>query len=446
MAEPLLHLGKYADLSEIGRGGFGVVYRAADTTLNRRPVALKVLAPHLLFDPQAVARFKQEAGLAANLQYPNIVMIYEVGEEQGQNYIAMQLIEGQSLAQILKESGALPIERVIPIVQQLADALDYAHAQGVIHRDIKPSNILISKKNDHVTLTDFGLARMTEASGLSSVGQIIGTPTYMAPEQLDPINPQPPTAQTDIYSLGVVVYEMLAGRPPFIGPMSAIVTGHLQLSPPILQTINPSVPKYASEAISKALAKKAERRYQHAREMCDMLGKEEPAKQEPEYSSAKKSAGGANQAQGTKVQEPKTGHGARVWLIRLDLLLVTVLGIVVAGSASYGAAGVATHIAGIGLIAILIVILLDAVIAALSGIMVWFLVKQHSEWELEWMPAIITCCVLIWAAVSITAGVLSAKPDWGVLYGSLMWILVSLPIGLIFGAPLVLIMTRSPKP
>ena len=150
-------LGKYKIIEEVGRGGFAAVYKAVDTTL-KRTVALKVLAPHLLWDPTFVQRFQREAEVAANLEHPNIATIYEVSQIEGVYFIAMQFLEGRTLSQILKAEGALPVSRVQAIIEQIASALDYAHARDFVHRDIKPSNIIVAD-DGQATLTDFGLVK-----------------------------------------------------------------------------------------------------------------------------------------------------------------------------------------------------------------------------------------------------------------------------------------------
>jgi serine/threonine-protein kinase len=176
-------LGKYEIIGEIGRGGFAAVYEAVDTTLDRT-VALKALAPHLLWDPSFLERFQQEAKLAASLKHPNIVVIYEFGKLEGVVYITMEYLSDQNLAGLVREEGALAPSRILKIVSQVASALDYAHSKGLVHRDIKPSNIMIGA-GDHVTVTDFGIAKAAAATALTTTGKIFGTPEYMSPEQSD---------------------------------------------------------------------------------------------------------------------------------------------------------------------------------------------------------------------------------------------------------------------
>jgi len=253
-------LGKYQILEEIGRGSFGVVYRAVDATLNRT-VALKILAPHLVWHPEFVERFQREAQTAANLRHPNIVLIYEVGEEQGRHFIAMEYLPGRPLDRIIAEEGALPLERVVVIIEQIASALDAAHGQGLIHRDVKSSNIIVSQ-GGHATLTDFGLVRAAEMSGLSSQGQMIGTPEYMSPEQAQA---EDVDWRSDLYSLGVVVYEMCVGRVPFRADTPfAVLRGHVDRHPPEPRNWAPHLPQAVQDVLLKALAKDRQTRYQSA--------------------------------------------------------------------------------------------------------------------------------------------------------------------------------------
>jgi serine/threonine protein kinase len=178
-------LGKYEILEEIGRGGFAVVYKARDTELDRI-VALKVLDFYWAKDPGFLARFRREARTAANLRHPNIVTIHEAGENHGQFFIAMEYLPGRTLRELLETQGALSLEQTMPILEDIAEALDYAHSQGVVHRDVKPNNILVeeTKHGIRATLMDFGLVKaMMGSTVLTSQGTLLGSPEYMAPEQ-----------------------------------------------------------------------------------------------------------------------------------------------------------------------------------------------------------------------------------------------------------------------
>jgi serine/threonine protein kinase len=261
-------LGKYKIVEEVGRGGFAAVYKAVDTTL-KRTVALKCLAPHLLWDPTFVQRFQREAEVAANLDHPNIVTIYEVSQTEGVYFIAMQFLEGRTLSQILEAEGPLPVSRVQAIIEQIASALDYAHARGFVHRDIKPSNIIVAD-DGRVTLTDFGLVKAGEGTKLSATGVVFGTPEYMSPEQAEGMEDL--DARSDVYSLGVAIYEMLTGKVPFGGttPLS-VMRGHADRPPRRPSEINPDVSPAVEAVLLKALAKKREERYQSAGEIAAAL-------------------------------------------------------------------------------------------------------------------------------------------------------------------------------
>jgi serine/threonine protein kinase len=259
-------LGKYKIIEEVGRGGFAAVYKAVDTTLDRT-VALKVLAPHLLWDPTFVQRFQREAKVAANLDHANIVTIYEVGHIEGVYFIAMQFLEGRTLSQILEAEGPLPVSRVQGVIEQVASALDYAHARGFVHRDIKPSNVIVAD-DGRATLTDFGLVKAGEGTKLSTTGVVFGTPEYMSPEQAEG---KVLDARSDVYSLGVVLYEMLAGRAPFVADTTpAVMYKHVH-EPPPLEELSSDLPQSVVAVVEKALAKKREARYQSVGEMAAAL-------------------------------------------------------------------------------------------------------------------------------------------------------------------------------
>src|SRR5262245_26427342 len=251
-------IGRFEILSELGRGGMAVVYRARQTDLERT-VALKVLPPELSLDQSYIARFRQEARSAAALEHPHIVPIYEVGAAEGLQYIAMKYIAGRTLKDDVQERGALPIPQAAALLEQVADALDYAHSQGVIHRDIKPSNIMVAQ-NGWVYLTDFGLARGSTTSGLTMAGTVMGTPEYMSPEQAQGLATIGPP--TDIYALGVVLYELLTGNMPFQAdtPMGMLVA-RLQYAPRPPREYRGDLPMPVEDVIMRALARRPEARY-----------------------------------------------------------------------------------------------------------------------------------------------------------------------------------------
>jgi len=287
MSEPK-RIAKYEILEEIGRGGFAVVYKARDTALDR-VVALKVLHPYWTADPGFAARFQREARAAAGLRHPNIVTVYEAGEINGQLYIAMEYLPGRTLQALLEEEGALPLERALPILEQVADALDHAHRQEVVHRDVKPANVMVeeSERDVHVTLMDFGLVKaMTGSSVLTSQGTLLGSPEYMAPEQADPERAAEIAPATDRYALGIVAYRMLTGRVPFPGNTPATLNAHEHKPVPPPRALRPGLPRAVEAALLKMLAKAPEDRFASARafvaRLRDVLLAEDKARQQRE--------------------------------------------------------------------------------------------------------------------------------------------------------------------
>jgi YVTN family beta-propeller protein len=268
MAEALSagsRLGSYRIEGVIGRGGMGVVYRATQERLGR-PVAVKVIAPELARDPTFRRRFDRESELAASIEHPNAVPIYEAGESaDGTLYIAMRLIEGTDLAALLAKEGWLEPDRAARLVEQVAGALDEAHRRGLVHRDVKPSNVLIGDAGDRdwAYLTDFGLTkRTTGESRLTGSGEWVGTLDYVSPEQ---IQGQPIDARTDVYSLGCVLFEAVTARAPFEREdQVATIHAHLNERPPSLGQLAPDAPGALQPVIDRALAKDPKDRYPSA--------------------------------------------------------------------------------------------------------------------------------------------------------------------------------------
>ncbi len=250
---------------EIGRGGMGVVYRARDERLKRR-VAIKVLPPELAFQAEIRARFTREAETAARLSHPHIVPIYTVGEGNGLVYFVMGYVDGESLAGRLKRRGKLPVEEVRRIMKETADALSAAHALSVIHRDIKPDNILLDGTRGRVMVTDFGIAKaMSGGSGatLTSAGVAIGTPQYMSPEQA--AGEKEIDGRSDLYSLGIVSYQMMTGELPFTAPtVAGILMKQITELPPSVQDKRPDCPEDLALAITRCLEKDPESRWPSA--------------------------------------------------------------------------------------------------------------------------------------------------------------------------------------
>lgn len=264
-------LGPYRIEALIGRGGMAAVYRAFDTRLQRY-VALKMLYPQYLADTDIVERFRREAITAAQLDHPHIAPIYDVGEDDGLVYLAMKLLPGPSLAEVLQREQRLPPERVAILIRQIASALDEAHQHGIIHRDIKPGNVLLDSRGSAI-LTDFGIAKSLDAPSLTESSVIVGTPDYIAPEQINPrLAPGGKIDhRADLYSLGAMIYRMLTGRRPFDGPSQTVLLAHLQDPPPPPSEVLPSLPPSIDAVIAQAMAKRPEERYSTATELAQAL-------------------------------------------------------------------------------------------------------------------------------------------------------------------------------
>jgi len=261
---------QYALEDEIGRGGMSVVYRALDLRLNRM-VAVKVLPPDLAHDPALRARFTREAQTAAQLSHAHIVPIYDVGERDGIAWLVMAMLTGGNLGTLLAHEHRLPVEEVRRFTREVADALDYAHQRGVIHRDIKPDNILIDHESGRALVTDFGIAwAMEAASRLTITGIAVGTPTYMSPEQA--VGERTLDGRSDVYSLGVLAYQMLTGRVPFSASNSmALLLKHVTERPRPISELRPDTPPAMVTAIERALMKSPEDRWPTAGTLRDAL-------------------------------------------------------------------------------------------------------------------------------------------------------------------------------
>jgi predicted Ser/Thr protein kinase len=249
--------------SVLGRGGMSVVYIAEQIRLGRK-VALKVLTTELAWDEQFRERFVRESHIAAAIDHPNIIPIYDAGEADGLLYIAMRFVQGPDLKEILKR-GNVGLGRTIFLIEQLASALDAAHTHSLVHRDVKPGNILLEESTDHVYLTDFGVAKQTTARGLTSTGHFLGTVDYAAPEQIEGGHVD---ARTDVYALGCVLYECLTGSPPFSqGTEHAVLHAHLVDPPPSVSRVRPELPLAFDGVIATAMAKDPDDRYGSCEEL-----------------------------------------------------------------------------------------------------------------------------------------------------------------------------------
>jgi serine/threonine protein kinase/WD40 repeat protein len=299
-------VGDYELIEELGRGGMGVVYRARQLSLGRE-VAVKFLLHGVLAGDQAIARFRAEAEAAASLRHPHVVAIHEIGEDRGRHFQAMELVRGRSLAEALRD-GPLPAARAARYVRSVAEALQYAHERGVLHRDLKPANVLIDE-HDEPRVTDFGLAKRVESRNESGVegaddgtkssgpplstqpslnppltltGQVLGTPAYISPEQADG---RPVDARSDVYSLGALLYHLVAGRPPFTGESATHVLRQVAETEPVaLRLLNPSLPGDLETICLKSLEKEPARRYPTAKELAEELHRwlrDEPIRARP---------------------------------------------------------------------------------------------------------------------------------------------------------------------
>ena len=266
------HFGHYQVIKQLGkRGGFGTVYLARDNKL-KRDVAIKVLHPHLAANSDMVKRFIREAQSMAKLNHPNIVIVYGVEDDPDEPYIVMECVKGQTLKDLLQD-GALPVKKVLPILREMAAALDVAHQQGMVHRDVKPANVLI-RHDGCVKLTDFGIVKILQSEDISLTPAMatVGTSRYMSPEQADFRRQDEIGPPSDIYALGVVAYEMLAGHVPFSGPSNAIIQdAHRTEPPPDPRTFNSQISKPIAMVLMKVLAKDPENRYPTATVFVDTL-------------------------------------------------------------------------------------------------------------------------------------------------------------------------------
>ncbi len=267
--------GRYEIREHIATGGMASVFKTWDHRVERM-VAIKVLRSLDKNDLRAVERFRREARAAAALTHPNAVTIYDFVEEWGQYFLVMEYINGPTLKQVIHQNRQLQAPQAMEIAAQVCDVLQIAHARGFIHRDIKPQNIMLawagngsSGERPLVKLTDFGIVRVLEEGGLTNSGIVLGTADYLSPEQA---RGETLTASSDLYSLGVVMFEMLAGRPPFVGPTAvSIAMQHASTNPPPLRQFNSAVPPTVEQIVMRTLQKEPEDRFQSAAEMQQVL-------------------------------------------------------------------------------------------------------------------------------------------------------------------------------
>src|SRR5881227_2161860 len=252
--------GRYRLQARIGSGGMSTVYRALDETL-QRPVAIKLMNLEFASDSDQLERFRREARAVAQLSHPHIVGVIDAGEDEGRPYIVFEYVEGETLKERIRRMGRLPISEAVAYAIEIARALGAAHSRHIVHRDVKPQNVLIDEEGS-AKVTDFGIARTLDEEGLTADGRVLGTTDYVSPEQA---LGQPVTGQSDLYSLGVVLYEMLTGDVPFHGETPvAVAMKHVRVEPPDVQRMRPEVSAATAAVLDRALAKDLSRRYPDA--------------------------------------------------------------------------------------------------------------------------------------------------------------------------------------
>jgi eukaryotic-like serine/threonine-protein kinase len=317
---------RYRLQSRLGYGGMSTVHLALDLRLERQ-VAVKLLAEHLADEPTFVSRFQREAQAAARLVHPNIVQVFDSGQDErtGQYFIVMEYIEGSSCAEILRDDGWVEVDEALSIIEQACEGLYYAHRHGVVHRDVKPGNLLRAREGE-VKLADFGIAKATEQSSITQIGSVLGTAAYLAPEQARGEEAGP---SADLYALGVVTYQLISGRLPYeANSLTELALKQQQEEPPTLDTLVAAVTPELADAVAIALALDPRDRYQTAREMGRALGdgasgvapgdrgagrRVAPATQATSVLARERGAGGAPPTRAHAPRQPRPGparHGA----------------------------------------------------------------------------------------------------------------------------------------
>jgi predicted Ser/Thr protein kinase len=437
-------LGKYEIQAEIGKGGMGVVYQGYDPLLDRK-VAIKVLAPHLVREPGYVERFLREAQSAARLKHPGIVTIYDVGHDQSDRenwyYIVMEYLEGQALAQILRQRGALPNDQVLAIVRRLGEALDCAHHYGLVHRDVKPGNIVVDAAG-HATLTDFGVARAAGRATLTRAGALLGTPQYMSPEQAQG---EGVDHRTDIYSLGVVAYEMLTGQVPYGATTPhAILHQLIYEPPPSVRSRRPDLPAEVDQVLAVVLAKNSANRYETASSFAEALGQALAGKMRPAGAStarpasppkpgrtvsAARTASPSRSRRDARPAAAPRRHAQSGWGLWLGWLLVSVvgwtLGWVIAAPLGQAVSQPIDNSIGLAVAEIVGGATIWAVVGLLLGASQWLVLRRHIRGAGWWVVATTVSMAVVGAAKGSQAPIVEAimstvagwvgGMDWSVL-------------------------------
>ncbi len=302
---------RYRLVELIGSGGMAIVYKGVDTLLHR-PVAIKVLREAYASDPAFLARFQREARAAAQLDHPNVVTVYDVGQDGDRHYIVMEYVEGEDLKSMIRRKGRLSVDQAVDIAAQIAAGVGHAHRAGIIHCDIKPQNVLVTPEGV-AKVTDFGIARALSASGTTDSEVVWGSPLYFSPEQAAG---ERPTPASDVYSIGVVLYEMLAGAPPFQAEKpAALALMHLREEPPPLSTRNSQVPPQLEWIVRKVLAKEPAARYRTAEQLAVVLREYQARGTQATgmYPAPSVAAPRARQAERTEAPPPPLERGEPDW-------------------------------------------------------------------------------------------------------------------------------------
>lgn len=310
-------VGDYKILKKIGAGGMGVVYKGIHVRLEQL-VAIKDLSPDLASNPEMRERFIREAKIQARLNHPNVVNVHNLLEHEGSLLLVMEFVEGRTLDQIIQERGALPYNEAVHITRQVLDALDFMHSKGVIHRDLKPGNIIITPEG-RVKVTDFGIAKATTEQGHTRAGTRLGTLWYMSPEQ---VKGKPVDARSDLYAMGITLYQMVTGKLPFFGNSDfEIMKAHTETPPPDPKKIKKDLPKSISSVILKLLEKNPDNRFQSAKKALKALYiPSQPDEKQPAKASARKPAKGLKVP---KIPSPQSEKkiSPLVWIIIGIILL-----------------------------------------------------------------------------------------------------------------------------